>query len=283
MNKFLTILIFCFFQYFDSFSQKSSFKIYDNNGTQVSFKKLVKKSLDSDIILFGEFHNNPIIHWLQLELLINIHNKNKKMTIGAEMFETDDQITIDEYLFGYFDERKLKDEIKTWPNFETDYLPLLKFARDNKLDFIATNIPRRYANIVFRLGIDTLNYLSDNAKNFFVNLPLEVDTSMKSYSDMKSDFFHKNDNLIFAQAIKDATMAHFIIKNKKENFIFFHINGSYHSKDYEGIYYYLKKNNTKLKILSIGCEEQKDIKKLKPDHNLADFIIVTPNNMIKTY
>ena len=66
-------------------------------------------------------------------------------------------------------------------------------------------------------------------------------------------------------------------------FIFFHINGSYHSKDYEGIYYYLKKNNTKLKILSIGCEEQKDIKKLKPGHNLADFIIVTPNNMIKTY
>ena len=84
-----------------------------------------------------------------------------------------------------------------------------------------------------------------------------------------------------SQAIKDATMAYFISQNLNSNGIFIHYNGSYHSKDYEGIYWYLKSINPQLNILTIGCEEQENISKLNDGYSKADYIIVTPKKYDK--
>ena len=39
-----------------------AFKIFDKDGVEVKFTKVVSQSLDNQIILFGELHNNPISH-----------------------------------------------------------------------------------------------------------------------------------------------------------------------------------------------------------------------------
>lgn len=57
---------------------------------------MVKAMSQSNIILFGEHHNNPIVHWLQLETKTDL----SKLTIGAEMFEADNQTQLNEYLKG---------------------------------------------------------------------------------------------------------------------------------------------------------------------------------------
>ena len=63
-----------------------------------------------------------------------------------------------------------------------------------------------------------------------------------------------------------------------------HYNGSYHSDDYEGIYWYLKKGNSALKISTVSVVEQENIKKFNKENKLkADFIIVVPTTMTKTY
>jgi hypothetical protein len=87
-----------------------------------------------------------------------------------------------------------------------------------------------------------------------------------------------------AQAIKDATMAHFILKNWQKGKIFLHFNGSYHSDNFESIFWYLKKQNPNLKIVSIASVEQKSITELeKSNFGKANFVLAIPSDMTKTY
>lgn len=58
------------------------------------------------------------------------------------MFENGNQLVLNEYLAGYYEEDKMMPEItQLWVNYETDYKPIMEFAKENKLRFIATNIP----------------------------------------------------------------------------------------------------------------------------------------------
>ena len=264
--------------------QKHAYKLFNAKGKEIKYSKLLKQASEADVILFGEFHDNPIHHWLQIELTKDLYELDTNLVLGAEMMEADNQLIIDEYLQGFYNEKKVISEGKTWPNFETDYLPLLEFAKEKQCSFIATNVPRRYASMVYHFGIDTLNYVSNNAKNYIAPLPISIDTTLSSYREMKAmSMGHGGDNLVASQAIKDATMAYFIFKNIKPDGMFIHYHGVYHSKNYEGIYWYLKQINPELKIVTIGCEEQDEISDLKENYDEADFIILTPSHLTKTH
>jgi hypothetical protein len=62
---------------------------------------------------------------------------------------------------------------------------------------------------------------------------------------------HGGPNLPKAQALKDATMAHFIQKNYEIGHTFIHFNGSYHSDIYQGILWYLKQSKPELSYITI--------------------------------
>ncbi len=267
------------------FGQKRAFEIYDHKGDKTTYQALVDQALQKEVVLFGEFHDNPIHHWLQLELVIDLQKQNQQLTLGAEMMEADNQLVIDEYLAGMISEKKLISESKTWVNFETDYLPLLQFAKKNKLPFIATNVPRRYASMVYKHGLDSLNRLSDLAKSYMAPLPITIDTTLSTYQEiLEMGMGHGGDNLPKSQALKDATMAHFILENSRNGHLLVHFNGAFHSKQYEGIYWYLRQANKQLKILTISVVEQDDINALAEGQiGQADFIIATPTNMTKTH
>ena len=265
---------------------KEAFVIFDDIGKKSSYEKLLKKTQEADIILFGELHNNPINHWLQLELTKDIFEQvNEDIVLGAEMYESDDQLIINEYLGGHYDYKSFAKEAKTWPNDKTDYAPLLDFARGNQLTFVATNTPRRYANMVYKGGFKAFNHLSEKAKKLIAPLPLNYDAKLPGYVKIKKMAGgHGGDNLPKAQALKDATMAHFILKNYRKESIFIHYNGSYHSNNFEGIMWYLKQANPDLKILTINCVEQKLLKELEDEYEgTAHFIIATPESMTKTH
>src|SRR5690554_5028623 len=118
----------------------------------------------TDIALFGELHDNPIAHWLQIELCHRLNNKEKGLVLGAEMFETDNQLILDEYLTGLISQRRFEGEARLWNNYKTDYKPLVEFARENSIPFIATNIPRRYASMVASSDFKALDSLTAEAK-----------------------------------------------------------------------------------------------------------------------
>lgn len=267
-------------------AQLTTHQIFDSNGTLTSFEDILKKAQKADIILFGELHDNPINHWLQLELTSELYKQKKQdIILGAEMFEADDQIVINEYLSGKISEKTFKEESKLWNNFATDYKPLLDFAKKNKLNFIATNVPRRYANMVYNKGLSILDSLSDESKKWIAPLPFPYDPNEKAYKEIfENAGGHGGENLPKSQAIKDATMAHFITTNLSKGKTFIHFNGAYHSNNHSAIEWYLKQYKAGLKIVVISSVEQDNINLLEKENiNLGDFIICTPINLTKTY
>lgn len=268
---------------------KPAYMLFDTDGKNASFKNLIKDAADADIIFFGEQHNNPITHWLQLELTAELYDQKKdKLVLGAEMFESDNQLILDEYLSGQCSAKNFEREAKLWKNYKTDYKPLVDIAKDQNLDFIATNIPRRYASLVHKKGFEALDSLSADAKNLIAPLPVKYDPELEGYKAMLEGMegmgAHASPNLPKAQAIKDATMAHFILANWETGKTFIHYNGSYHSDNFEGIVWYLKQENPELKIFTITTVEQDTITELDDEYiNVADYILCVPANMTKTY
>jgi uncharacterized iron-regulated protein len=265
---------------------KNAYTLYDSKGQKTEYEQLLAEAKKADIVLFGELHDNPICHWLQKELTQDLYaEKKEKLVLGAEMFEADDQIALNEYLEGRLSEKTLKEETKLWSNYTTDYKPLVDFAKKNKLKFVAANIPRRYANMVYLKGEATLDSISKEARQWIAPFPIKYDAELKCYKSIYENAGgHGGQNLPKSQAYKDATMAHFILKNWSKGQTFIHFNGAYHSNNHQGIEWYLKQANPSLKIMVISTMEQKDISALEEENKgLGDFIICTPSTMTKTH
>jgi len=176
MKKYYSVLLICSAIVLTSFkSDKPAYHIFNKSGKVISYKKMIKELREADVVLFGEHHNNPIVHWLELEVTQSLFaSKDKQLVMGAEMFERDNQLILDEYLKGLISRRKFEAECRLWSNYDTDYAPLIEFAKDSALHFVATNIPRRYAAIVHKQGIDQLNTLSAEAKQYIAPFPLNL-------------------------------------------------------------------------------------------------------------
>ena len=272
-------------------SDKPAYMLYDRDGKTTIYQEMIETVSSADVIFFGELHDNPISHWLEYEVTVDLYQKvGANLVLGAEMFESDDQLVLDEYLLQQYEADKFEAEVKLWKNYKTDYKPLVEFARKNGLSFIATNIPRRYASMVSRGGFEVLDSLTTDAKKLIAPLPMPYDPELKCYKDMMS--MHgmpgmggkPNENFPKAQAAKDATMAHFVISNLEQGQTFIHYNGAYHSENYQGIIYYLKLYRPGIRVATITTVMQDEIASLDTENRgLADFIIAVPQTMTRTY
>ena len=272
-------------------AQKPAYQLYDSTGAAVVYDSMIRELASADVVLFGEIHNDALGHWLELQVTQDLFAQDRNLVLGAEMLETDDQLLLNEYLAGTIEARHFEEEAKLWDNYATDYAPLVSFAQQHQIPFIATNIPRRYASLVAREGLARLDSLPGAAKELIAPLPIEVDLSLPGYKGMldmmggASGHGGMNaENMANAQAIKDATMAHFILLNLPKETTFLHFNGSYHSDNFEGIYWYIRQASPDLNVKTISCVPQADITQLEEENtSVADFIIVLPNDMTKTY
>ena len=266
----------------EGFSQEA-FAFFTQNGKRTSYRKLLRKSKKADIVLFGEYHNNPIAHWLEVKLTKDLLGK-RSLILGAEMFERDNQDALDGYLQGTIDQKGLDTLARLWENYKTDYKPWVDLAKREKLPIVATNIPRKYANLVYKKGLQALDTLPSAERKWIVSLPFPYDGNLSQYEKMKKMARHNPENLPMAQAIKDATMAESIETHYKKGSLFLHLNGSYHSDFFQGIYWYLRKRNHNLKILTISTLSQSSLKKLSSEaYGQADFILVVDEDMTGSY
>ena len=265
-------------------AQKAPYVIYNTKGKKVSYKKMLKTLEKKDMVLFGELHNNPIAHRLQYELTADFHAK-RPLILGAEMIEADNQDELNDYLSGKIDYKALDSTARLWNNHKTDYAPLVDFAKDSSLVFVASNVPRRYASMVYKGGFEALDSLSAQEKEWIAPLPITYDAELPGYQNiLKMMGDHGSPALVMAQAIKDATMAHFILQNYKQGSLFLHYNGAYHSNNYEGILWYLQLDRPDLEYGTISTVTQENVHKLEDENKgVADFIICVDSNMTTTY
>lgn len=284
----LLFLVFFNLNFKNLVAQKIPYLIYTKNLKKTSYKQLLKDAEGVDVIFFGEQHNNPIIHWLEYELISDLAEYAQPV-IGMEMFETDEQVNLNGFLSGKTDEETFEKSTRLWNNYKTDYKPILLKAKEKNLPIIATNVPRIYARIVSKGGQQALDTLSEEVKKLMTPLPYEVDTTSEGYEAMQkmaSESVHgiSVENFIEAQALKDATMAYMILQNLEKGKPFIHINGAFHSDRKEGIVHYLKKYKPKIKILIVSSIEEKNVLSPSKQHRgKGDYIICITETMTKTY
>lgn len=280
------LLFFSVFYGLQIYSQEiQSYQFYTKDGKKTTFKKLVKDGLKKDVILFGELHNSAIAHWIQLELTKALDEKDS-IAVGMEMFEADNQDELNDYFGGKADGKAFDSLARFWSNYKTDYKPVVEYSRKNNIPMVATNIPRRYASLVYKKGFEALDSLSSEEKSWIAPLPIEYDPSLPGYQKMmKMMPGHANENFPKAQAIKDATMAYFMFQEiKRSGRLFLHLNGAFHSNNFDGIYWYLKKLDPEMKIGTISTVTQADVSKLSQENQgLADFILVVDEDVTSTY
>ena len=241
---------------------------------------------EADVVLFGEFHDHAMVHWLQLKAAQRLMESGN-LIMGAEFFETDNQLLLDELIDGTTPMKKFTAEAKLWPNYKTDYAPILQLAVDSQITFIATNIPRRYASLVARKGADTLKFLSKSAKSLMPPLPMpfsmETPGYQAVYDMMGGGHGMEPENFVKAQALKDYSMAYNIGENMEKNSLFLHFNGDFHSADYGGIYWYLNELYPKLEVVSIKVVQANDVDSISTEELVGGDIILVVSGRFYPY
>lgn len=259
-------------------------ELVNGNMKKTKFKKLLKACSKADVIFIGEMHNDPISHWIENKMVKEMH-QNGGIVLGLEMFEKDRQEILTSYLAGEVDEATLEAEGDLWNNYKTDYRPIIEYAKENKIKVVASNIPRKYAALVNKQGLEVLEGMVKEEKKMMAPLPIDFDENTKiNKAIMEVVKDHGTISFLQAQAIKDATMAHSIAENLESGKKFIHINGSFHSDYHEGIIWYLNKYKPGLNIVTIKAAHpptNADEKRLLK--NSADFILLVDKDVTTSY
>jgi uncharacterized iron-regulated protein len=266
------------------------YKIYDvKKQKTISVDDIVADLANFNVLFFGEEHNDSIGHYLEATLFSKIAIAYPgKAALTMEMFHTDVQPVINEYLGGIINEKNFIKEARAWNNYK-DYKPMIETAKANKLDVIGGNGAARYSNAVTRSGLEVLNQLSANSKQFIA--PLPIDTATGRYYDKFIETLGGHGmggmKVYQTQNFWDATMSWSIAKYAKANKDkkIFQVNGRFHSDEKLGTLAKLKKYAPKLKILNISSFSAEDFN--NPDwkkyETLGDYIIVTDPTLKRTF
>jgi uncharacterized iron-regulated protein len=276
----------------DAAQVDGSYHIYDAAGKPATLDQVVAAIAASEVVFIGETHNDPAAHLIERQLLEHTYTRladdskthANRLVLSLEMFERDVQTPLDEYLAGLITEPQFLASSRPWKNYETDYRPLVEFARAHQLHVVAANAPERYVNRVGRLGRDSLKALSPAALAWLAPLPYPAASSAyaaKFNEAMGGDAMHGthgNPHLLDAQVLRDATMAHSLAEElqRQQHALILHVTGIFHTESRLGTPEQLHsyRPQTRVLVLAIlpGSADAADIKQLAGS---GDFVFVT--------
>lgn len=157
--------------------ESGSWRAYTGDGDTVSLEEILPELDSLDVLFLGEFHDDPVAHALQHRIVREARERftgarAREVVLSLEMFETDVQLPLDEYLRGWITEDHFLRSSRPWPNYRTDYRPMVEEAKARGGRVIAANPPRRYVNLVGRVGPDVLGELPAASRAFLPPLPV---------------------------------------------------------------------------------------------------------------
>jgi len=286
-NFFAFFLVFSMTISIDGQPNDNNYRIFDANGNPTSMDKIIEEIGKSDVVFLGERHDDAVAHHLQFKILETVYEKygkQRKPVLSLEMFERDVQIVLDEYLKNQISEAHFLSSSRPWGNYKTDYRPLIEFTKEKNIEVIAANAPRRYINMVSRLGRDSLNGLSPEAKKWLAPLPFGEGSAAytKKFNALmgsQTNSVNPHNQMLASQSLWDATMAYSIAEKLKQrkNALLVHLNGSFHTENRLGTVEHLLKYNPKTKILVVTMRYEDAFANFdKTKHEgLGDFVILT--------
>jgi uncharacterized iron-regulated protein len=264
------------------------YKIYNTAQKRIATADdIVNDMAIADVLFFGEEHNDSTGHYLEALILKKLNEKYPaKTALSMEMFQTDCQTILNEYLAGFIREKNLITEGRAWQNYK-DYRSMVELAKDNHLPVIAANAPTRYTNMVTRTGLADLQKLNATAKSWLP--PLPIDTATGAYYNKFTAIMggHSEMKIYQSQNLWDATMGWSIAQFYKahKGFKIFQVNGGFHSEEKLGTVAQLKKYAPGIKVVNIQAYADDTFD--NPDwtrfEKLGDYIILTDPKLPKTF
>ncbi|PAP75248.1 ChaN family lipoprotein [Rubrivirga marina] len=258
--------------------------VLDGAGQRVELGVLCDALADADVVFLGELHDDSTAHALELELLAAAHvaaqAADRPLVLALEMVETDVQPVLDEYLAGLIRERDWLAASRPWGNYDTDYRPLVEFAKAEGVPVVASNAPGRYVSLVSRRG--GLAVL-DSVATAQAWLPLEVappsEALAAKFTDLMGGMSHGAgptvEGMLAAQNLRDATMAWRIAEtlDARPGALVVHVNGSFHSDDRLGIPEHLARLAPEARTLVVTMRRETGPEDAEVGAN--DFVILT--------
>lgn len=249
------------------------------SGKNLTAAQLASKLQKYDVVFFGEYHDQSEIHQYELELLKAMYKaKGAKLALSMEMFEADNQSKLNNFLADTLSEENFLAASRPWPNYRTDYAPLVNFAKEKKMPVIAANVPRFLAAHVAKNNASTegveAQYQQWLPKHTYAPEGAYKD---KFYAQMSSPAApmkmppQRLAAVYAAQCLKDDKMAESIaaFADAHQNMQILHINGCFHSDAHLGTAQKLEALRPELKIAVITPLERKQ----KGEKPAGDFVV----------
>jgi len=231
------------------------YQLASPSGSFIALNSLPNDFSDADVILVGEWHTHAGIHRFQTDLLKSTLQSSKPVALSMEQFSRDSQAILDQYLGGEIGEQTLMKEASAWPNYESDYRPLIELAKTNQIDVIASNAPKPQVRCIGRNGLEYLNRLDDDERLWLAS---DIDTSASPYKEKFMASMHhgspkQTKKQFEAQIIWDETMAESITQylKQKPNTQVIHIAGKFHTEGGLGTAQSILRRSPNLKIVIV--------------------------------
>ena len=306
----------------DTIPRVGEYRVYTGSGDLVSLDAVVEAMADKEVVFIGESHNDLTGHLIEAELLSRAftahghsysdEGESRLVTLSLEMFERDAQYILDEYLHDLITEDQFRKSSRPWPEYETDYRPLIEFAKQEGLALVAANAPRRYANRVTREGRDALLDLSAQALSTLPPLPFGMPSEQyegqwrQAMVDAMEDMRERcpmppamrrvaqgdsampampmsshasASNPLHAQALWDASMAYSISEHlmRQPDALVLHMVGSFHVERGTGTPEHLARYRPGTSTMIVVMRPVEDVELFDPerDGENEDFVILT--------
>lgn len=239
------------------------YRVFTGAGEPARLDDIVQAMAAHQVIFVGESHDDPTGHRLEVELFqraAEVHGATRPVALSLEFFERDVQPSLDDYLAGRITETEFRAAARPWVRYQTDYRPLIEFAKSRKLPVIAANAPRRFISLVTRNGRAALDTVSAQDRQYLAPLPygkaspayrnqwIATISEVMKQEGMKCGVpvedaqappgSHQNmTNQLDSQVLWDATMAHSIARflESRPQALVLHMVGAFHVERGTGI------------------------------------------------
>lgn len=266
------------------------YKIYSTSTQKtVTLDDIVDGMANADVLFFGEEHNDSTAHYLEYAIFKKLSEKyTGSVALSMEMFETDCQGVLDEYLGGLIREKNFITEARAWHNYK-DYRPMIELAKANGIPVTAANAPARYTNMVNRQGLGSLDQLSKTGRTYLPPLPVDTAAGVyyQKFLNIMGGHAIPGMQMYQAQNLWDATMGWSVARTYKKlkGYKIFQVNGGFHSEEKLGTAAQLKKYAKKVRIMNIAAyaDEGFDNPDWSKFGQKGDYIILTDPKLPKTF
>jgi uncharacterized iron-regulated protein len=122
-------------------------------------QQIIDRLQTANVVYLGETHDRESDRQQQLAIMQTLFKQNSRLAIGMEMFQRQMQPVLDRYLAGQITATELRQQSefdRRWGYKWASYLPILEFAKANRLPIIALNTPTEITRKAAKTGLESL-------------------------------------------------------------------------------------------------------------------------------